>query len=222
MPKEKEVKKEHLPQEELDKLWISPDRNKKTEADVMRLAKIDQPKESKPAAQQQTDSPVQAKTTSEIMHLDPKHDQEIKQKLNDAAKAYFQISFDQCTPLQKAETIQRALKDPDFFSFQYDKDYNGPPRTVEESYTSEPKSGNCDEFSRLFLAIATKEYVGLKDLSQFYVMFKSETTGKNVGHTAIFYLQGRIIFIDPSLDEFDPPFPKTFKTPRRSHAKSGF
>ncbi len=106
-------------------------------------------------------------TTSAIMFLDPKHDEDIKGKLKDAAMAYFHIPFDQCNPLQKAETIQRALKDPDFFNFQYVKDDAGPPRPVEEVYSSEPRSGNCDELSRLFTVIASREYVGLKDKASF-------------------------------------------------------
>jgi tetratricopeptide (TPR) repeat protein len=194
--------------DELAKEHIGP-------AAELKLAKAADPKA-------QADPPgTKILSTSQIMSLDPKHDQEIKQKLNDAAKAYFQIPFEQCTPLQKAETIQRALKDPDFFNFQYDKNYNGPPRTVEETYTSEPKSGNCDELSRLFLAIASKEYVDLKNLSQFYVTFKSETTGNEVGHTAIFYIQGSVVFIDPGLNEFTPldgsdSFPKKFKSPEET------
>lgn len=204
------VEKERRPsfQDELRKEQINP-------AVEIKLAKASQP-------QAQVNPSSTMLSTSAIMFLDPKHDEDIKGKLKDAAMAYFHIPFEQCTPLQRAETIQRALKDPDFFNFQYDKNYNGPPRIVEETYTSEPKSGNCDELSRLFLAIASKEYVGLKDMSQFYVMYKSETTGNEVGHTAIFYLQGSIIFIDPSLDEFNPPFSKTFKSPEEAVKDSDF
>ncbi len=188
---------------------------KAANAELAKLTKTpaEKPLEAAPAVAAKAGSPKEARAQTPAqspMFLDSTHDPEINRTLGDAAKAYFGKPFEELKPLEKAELLLRAMRAPEFFNFQYNIVSEGPPRNVEDVYRA--RNGDCDELSRFYAVIASKPEFGLTNLTQFYVMFRNPATGNEIAHTAIFYVGGNVVFIDPAKGDFKA-YPKQFKSP---------
>lgn len=131
-------------------------------------------------------------------------DSKEKQKRDDAlAKGMKAFKEDDSTLTEKTKKLQALVyamrDDEDGLGIKYVRhDDLTKPKTAEEVYKS--KEGDCDDLSRLFVVLA-QEQLGITNLSQFYVTFRNETTGKEEGHAALFYVGGEVLYIDPGFEK---------------------
>jgi len=131
--------------------------------------------------------------------LDPKHKEEVEKTFKEGVKSFKEDSSLKSETMKKLEALVYIMRDKeDGFGINYVR-YDSPtkPKTAEEVYQS--KEGDCDDLSRLYVALAKQ--LGITNLTQFYVVFKNESTGKEEGHAALFYVDGAVLYIDPAFEK---------------------
>jgi tetratricopeptide (TPR) repeat protein len=169
----------------------------------------------------------------EPMHLDPSHDKEISEKLIPGIEAFAKKPIGECTAIQKLEALVHVMRSQKFLGFDYILNQDGDPKTVEQVYAA--RGGDCDELSRMFVALAEK--LGITDIKQFYVTFRKQGVEEEKGHAALFYVEGRVIYLDPTFNKSivfgkvfssaeeaiqDPAFQKMQEDARRQESGNGW
>ena len=130
------------------------------------------------------------------MHLDSKHDAEVIKNLTTGIETFAKKPIGECTTIEKLEALVKVMRDQQFFGFNYIPNPDGDPKTVEQTYIA--KGGDCDELSRMFVTLAGK--LGITDIKQFYIKFREQATNEDKGHAALFYVEDRVLYIDPAFN----------------------
>ncbi|MEK6979654.1 MAG: tetratricopeptide repeat protein [Candidatus Micrarchaeota archaeon] len=135
-----------------------------------------------------------------IMVLDSsKHTEEIAKYLKPGICAFSEgREFESLSNLEKLDALVYAMRDKDYFKINYVR-HQSPtvPQTVEETFTL--KQGDCDELSRVYVALAKE--LGITNLTQCYVNFKNTETGEHEGHAALFFVDGQVLYADPGFEK---------------------
>ena len=145
-------------------------------------------------------------TQDKPLYLNPSEKELRKPDIEKGIKAFKEKELDnlpkdkvKAEKLLKLEALVYAMRDEGGLGINYVR-YDKPtkPKTAEEVYKT--KEGDCDDLSRLYVALA-KEQLGITGLSQFYVVFKNEKTKEEEGHAALFYVDGAVLYIDPGFEK---------------------